>query len=303
MGIFKCIVTAIHLLIKTCAQWWQRDPFTYSASTAYYAVFSMPGLLIIILSIATLIFERDMVEGQILDYMTEATNESVAQTLDQIISVEQQQERSLIAFITGLAILFFGASGLFIQLQRSLNYVWDVEVKKSAPILEFLKSRATAFGLVVSIGFLLLISLTITALLTAATNHFSSYFPAYAFMVAYIVHFAVSMGFISLLFGMIYMVLPDVQVRWSRALRGGVVAALLFSAGQYGLAQYFDMARPGSAFGAAGSVIILMIWAFYSCLVLLFGAQFTRVYAEWRDGDIKPLDIAQKKYEHTKDTP
>lgn len=283
------------IFIKSCKDWWTHDPFTYSASTAYYAVFSMPGLLIIILSIATLMFDRQEVEGHILAYMEEATNQSVAQTIDDIISVEQNSERGIITILTGLMILLFGASGLFMQLQRSLNHVWNVEVKKSAPLIVFIKNRATAFGLVVSIGFLLLVSLSLTALLKAATNEFSSYFPAYTFAAAYIVHFLVSLGFISVLFALVYKVLPDVHLKWSRALRGGFVAALLFIAGQYGLTAYFDMARPGSAFGAAGSIIILMLWAFYSCLVLLFGAEFTRSYAEWRDGEAKPLEgIAEK---------
>lgn len=272
------------LFLKAAKNWWDNDPLTYSASTAYYAVFSMPGLLIIILSIATLMFDRQDVESHIITYMQEATNENVADTIKGIISIEQNSDRELATVITGILILLFGASGLFMQLQRSLNHVWKVEVKKSAPLIVFIKNRATAFGLVVTIGFLLLISLSLTALLKAATNEFSSYFPIYTFLVAYGLHFLLSLGFISVLFGLIYKILPDVKIKWTRALRGGFTAALLFMAGQYGLTQYFDMARPESAFGAAGSIIILMLWSFYSCLVLLFGAEITRVYAEWRDG-------------------
>lgn len=286
-----------NLFIKSCRNWWGNDPFTYSASTAYYAVFSMPGLLIIVLSIATLMFDRQEVEGHILGYMEEATNSNVADTIKTIISVEQNSERGIITVLTGLMILLFGASGLFMQLQRSLNHVWNVEVKKSAPLIVFIKNRATAFGLVVSIGFLLLISLSLTALLKAATNEFASYFPTYTFAAAYMVHFMVSLGFISVLFALVYKVLPDVHLKWTRALRGGFMAALLFIAGQYGLTTYFDMARPGSAFGAAGSIIILMLWAFYSCLVLLFGAEYTRVYAEWRDGEAKPIAELAKKHD------
>lgn len=283
-----------NLAVRTFMEWLRHDPFTYSASTAYYAVFSMPGLLIITLSIATLAFDRQVVEGQILVYMEEVTNQGVADTLSGVIHAEQNNDRSILTVLTGLAILFFGASGLFMQLQRALNHVWDVRVRKSAPVLEFIKSRATAFGLIVSIGFLLLVSLTITALLTALTDRLLAYLPAYMFVLVYALHFTVSLGFISLLFSLIYKVLPDVRLRWGSAVRGGIIAALLFAAGQYGLTIYFDTARPGSTFGAAGSIIVLMLWAFYSCLVLLFGAQFTRVYTEWRDGEAEPLDIAKK---------
>jgi membrane protein len=284
-----------NLFLKSCKNWWTHDPLTYSASTAYYAVFSIPGLLIIILSIATLMFDRAEVEGYILSYMEDMTNQNVAQTIDEVISVEQNSDRGILTVITGIGILLFGASGLFMQLQRALNHVWNVDVKRSAPLIVFIKNRATAFGLVVSIGFLLLISLSVTALLKAATNEFSSYFPVYTFAAAYVLHFLVSLGFITILFALVYKVLPDVNIKWTRTLRGGFAAALLFMAGQYGLTTYFDLARPGSAFGAAGSIIVLMLWTFYSCLVLLFGAEYTRVYAEWRDGEAEPVnEIAEK---------
>ena len=277
--------------------WLHDDPFTQSAAAAYYAIFSLPGLMIIIMALAALFFDQEQIETQVLNDISNTLGANTADSIEQIVESTQQEDRDRWAMIIGLATLFFGATGLFVQLQRSLNHIWEVEVKKSTELWDFLKSRLISFGLILVIGFLLLISLTITTALTVFGEWVASHFsPKWAFMLAFL-NFGLSLLTITTLFTLIFKILPDAKVQWSVAFLGGALSAVLFTIGQYMMNFYFEWVEPQSSFGAAGSIILLMIWVFYSCMILTIGAEFSRTYAiETNNGrKTPPDDIAKRK--------
>jgi membrane protein len=283
------------ILIQTFRGWWNRDAFSQSAAAAYCAIFSLPGFLIVIMTIAVTAFERQRVESQILSHVRHILGLDAAETLKSVIENSQSVSHDIIPMLIGGATLLFGATGLFVQLQKSLNNVWEVKVKKSANFLTFLKDRMTAFGVMISLGFLLMISLTLTAMLTTLSDWLARQFSDYFVYLFFSLNFFLSLVTVSFLFALMYKVLPDVHMKWRDALRGGVLAALLFSLGEYALTIYFQVARPDSTFGAAGSIILFLIWIYYSCCVLFFGAEFIRSYMNTiKDEKPPPTKIAKR---------
>lgn len=283
---------------KTVKSWLENDPFTESAAIAYYSIFSLPGLLIILTAIANVAFDQAVVETEVTKYLYQVFG---AATVDIKTTIEQSniKTENVWAMIIGVATLIVGATGLFVHLQKALNQIWKVKVKKSAGILDIIKRRATALGLILSIGFLLLISLFITSVLAAFTQWLSAGSPPYLMVIFNGVNFLSSVIIISFLFGLIFKILPDVKLPWKFALQGGLASALLFLAGEYCLSLYFSVFQPESSFGAAGFVILLMLWVFYSCLILLLGAQITKAVAENRQ-QIEVEQIARKRKSHEK---
>lgn len=269
---------------KTFISWYAHDPFTQSAAAAYFALFSMPGLLIIIMAIAALFFEPQQVEAEVLGNIRDVIGENATRALVKIIEQTQTDNRGFWAMLVGGATLLWGAARLFVQLQRSLNNIWEMRVKKTARIVTFLKTRATAFGVILMIGFLLLVSLAITALLTLLGDWLAAHFSPALLTTVQIINAGISYLIIAVLFALIFKILPDAKVKWRSAFYGGIFSALLFTIGEHALTYYFKAAEPQSAFGAAGSIILLMMWVSYSCLILLLGAEFAKVYGEEKEG-------------------
>ncbi len=285
------------IIKRTIRSWLSNDPFSQSAAAAYYATFSLPGLLIIIMGIAAIFFDQRSVEREVLGHIRNMLGVDVARSVGEIVDETQRNDRDIWAMAIGGFTLLFGATGLFAQLQKSLNFIWKVEVKKNVGFLKFMKHRATAFGVVVAIGFLLMISLSINAALSALGDWLETQIPGYWLFWLYALNMAASYFIISFLFALIFKVLPDAQVKWKFSLVGGVFSATLFSIGEYGLNLYFKLAEPQSAFGAAGSVILLMLWVSYSCLILLLGAEFAKACSVEYDSKVKPNEIAKKMEE------
>ena len=256
------------------------DPFTQSAAAAYYAIFSLPGLLIIVMAVAAVFFDQQRVETEILGYIGNILGRDVSLSIKKIVEETQQRDRDLWAMIAGVATLIFGATGLFAQLQRSLNYIWGVELSQKAGWWVFLKSRLISFGLILIVGFLLLISLSFTAFFTIFSDWFATQFSPDWAQGLLIFNTAFSFCIIVILFALIFKILPDTHVDWDVAFYGGVISAILFSIGEYALNFYFKVAEPASSFGAAGSIILVMLWVSYSCLILLIGAEFSRTYTQ-----------------------
>lgn len=267
------------LIQQTYKEWNDDDPWRQSAVVAYYAIFSLPALLIIVITIAGSIFGEDAVQGKVSDEISSMVGPDAAQQVEVMLSNAYQKSNSTIATIVGVATLLFGATGVFYQLQQSLNNVWDVEPKKDAGIKKLLQDRVSSFGIILVIGFLLLISLLLTTALTALSDYIMQYLPEYLLYVFYVAQFVLSFGIITLLFAMIFKILPDVDMGWRTVWIGAAVTAFLFIIGKFALGIYFGKSDPGSAYGAAGSLILILLWTSYSCLILFFGAEFTQVYA------------------------
>ena len=282
------------LLKESYQEWNNDDPWRQSAVVAYYAIFSLPALLIIVITIAGSIFGEDAVQGQLSSEIGTAIGPDAAEEIETMISNAYQTQNSLLATIIGIATLIFGATGVFYQLQQSLNNVWEVTADKDAGIKKLVQDRVSSFGIVLVIGFLLLISLMLTTTLSILSDYIKENLPDYLLYVFYVANIIISFGIITLLFAMIYKILPDVDIEWRTVWVGAIVTAVLFIIGKYGLSFYFSKANPASAYGAAGSLILILLWTSYSCLILFFGAEFTQVYARKYGHAIKPSSHAAK---------
>lgn len=276
------------LLKETYKEWNADEPFELSSVIAYYAIFSLPALLVIIISVAGMFFGAEAVTGQISAQIGEMLGKDAGEGIETMIVNANKGGKNIVATIIGIATLLFGATGVFIQLQKSLNKVWNVKANPNEGLKRLLVLRATSLGLILAIGFLLLISLVISTGLAAFGDWITKMLPDFMFYVMYVLNIILSLGIMTLLFAMIYKLLPDVKLQWKAVWIGAFVTALLFEIGKSGLSIYFGKAEPGSAYGAAGSIILILLWVSYSCLILFFGAEFTQVYAKRYGHIIEP---------------
>jgi membrane protein len=283
------------LLKETYKEWIEDEPFEMSSVVAYYAIFSLPALLVIIIAIAGTFFGADAVRGQVSAQIGEMLGKDAGEGIQTMIINANKSGKNVAATIIGIVTLLFGATGVFIQLQKSLNKVWNVKANPKEGIKRLLVLRATSLGLILAIGFLLLISLVITTALAALSEWITQMLPDFMLYIMFVVNLIISMGTMSLLFAMIYKLLPDVDIKWKTVWVGAIVTAILFEIGKFALSIYFGKAEPGSAYGAAGSVVLILLWVSYSCMILFFGAEFTQVYARRYGHTIEPSSHALPK--------
>jgi membrane protein len=277
------------LLKETYKDWMDDEPFDLSAIVAYYSIFSLPALLIIVVTIAGLAFGQEAVQNQISGQIGGMIGSDSAKDVQAMIANSYAKGNSTIALVVGVATLLFGATGVFMALQKSLNRIWEVKQDpKKSGIKTLLKARAISFGIIMAIGFLLLISLALTAGLTALSDWVAARMPDFFLYVFYVINFLVTLAIITLLFALLFRFLPDVNIEWRSVWVGATITALLFVIGKFALALYFGKAEPGSTYGAAGSIILILLWVSYSCLILFFGAEFTQVYAKRYGHTIEP---------------
>ncbi|SDL45685.1 membrane protein [Catalinimonas alkaloidigena] len=280
------------LLKETYKEWNDDEPFRQSAVVAYYAIFSLPALMIIIVKLAGYFYGEEAVQGKISGQISQAIGPQAAEGVQDMIANSATEGSTTIAIIIGVATLLFGATGVFYQLQQTLNYIWEVRIDPKSGIKKLVVDRATSLGLIIAIGFLLLISLVLTSALSAFSDWIEQYVPDFLMAVFFVAEFALSFGVVTLLFAIIFKVLPDVEIEWRTVWVGALMTAFLFVVGKFALGIYFGKADPASAYGAAGSVILILLWVSYSCLILFFGAEFTQVYARRYGHRITPSSHA-----------
>lgn len=289
------------LLKETYKGWNDSDPWRLSAVVAYYAIFSLPALLIIVINIAGAVFGQEAIQGKVSAEIGKAMGPDAAETIETMITNASTNEHSTIATIIGIATLLFGATGVFYQLQKSLNEVWRIKEVPDAGLKKMIISRATGFGLIIVIGFLLLISLVVSTVLTAFGDWIKNILPDYLHFIFLVINFIFAFAVITVLFALIFKFLPDVIIKWKSVWIGSIVTSFLFVLGKFGLSIYFGKADPGSAYGATGSIILILLWVSYSCLILFFGAEFTQVYAKRYGHPIEP-DKYAKRIEYIEQT-
>jgi membrane protein len=285
--------TWLRILKATYTKWWDDDPFRQSAAIAYYALFSLPALLVIIVDLAGIFFCDAAVSGKIADAISGAMGADTALQVQDMIAVASRHRHSVIASAVGVITILVGATGVFTELQKSLNYIWEVKPKERQVFIKFLRNKLFSFGLIISIGFMLLVSLVLTSLITAFGDWISSHFISIPTYVLHLVNELFSLTFITLLFGLMYKYLPDADTKWRSIWPGAILTSFLFIIGKYALGLYFGKFQPTSTYGTAGSVILILLWASYSCMILFFGAEFTKQYAK-HQGDIEPRGNAEK---------
>jgi membrane protein len=282
------------LLKNTFKEWKEKDPFRQSAVIAYYAIFSLPALLVIIIAIAGFFMDKEAVSGNIHDQIASAMGSDTADQVENMVTEASETRNSTIATIIGIATLLFGATGVFVQLQKTLNIIWEVKgEKKKKGIITFLRTRIFSFGIILSIGFLLLISLIVTSMLTVMSDWLKSQLPDFILVIFFVLNFLLSLVIISVLFALMFKFLPDAKIKWRHVWVGAFVTGLLFVLGKFALGLYFGKAEPGSVYGAAGSIVLILLWVSYSSMILFFGAEFTRSYADLYEGKVAPTENAE----------
>src|SRR5659263_23500 len=288
------IKSTLSILGSASRRWWKKDPFKQSAVIAYYAIFAMPGLLIMVIAIGTLFLKRDVITGQLYTQISSIMGvETARQVQDMIISVSQTN-KSLPASIIGLITVLLGATGVFVELQKALNVIWEVKAKPRRAILTLLRTRLFSFGLLLSIGFLLLISLTITTIIAVMGDWVLNHWPNIVLIMFHVLNFIVSFGVVMLLFALLFKILPDAEIQWKHIWMGSILTAFLFILGKTAIGFVLTKANPASAYGAAGSIVLILLWVSYSSMIFFYGAEFTRAYADYFTGKVSPTDVAVK---------
>jgi membrane protein len=277
---------------KSFKSWIADDPFREGAVISYYAIFSIPALLVIIISVAGLVWGKEAVSGEISNQISAAMGQETATQLEEIVAHASETKTSVWATIIGIITLIIGATGVFAQLQKSLDLIWEVKVKAEKAWLKSLKDRLFSFGLILSIGFLLLISLVISAGLSVFSDWIKAYMPDFMMLVFRLISFIINFGVITILFALMFKILPDAKISWRYVWPGAMVTALLFILGKFLLGLYFGKADPASAYGAAGSIVLLMLWVNYSSMIVFLGAEYTKQFAVFYGKGIQPTDDA-----------
>ncbi len=290
----KTIKSFLKIVGSASKRWWEKDPFMQSAVIAYYAIFAMPGLLVIVISIGTLFFKRDVITGQLYTQISSIMGvETARQVQDMIISVSQTN-KSMLATIIGLITVLLGATGVFVELQKALNVIWGVKAKPRRAIIMLIRTRLFSFGLILSIGFLLLISLTITTIIAVMGDWVLNHWPNIVLIIFYVLNFIISFGIVMLLFALLYKILPDAKIQWKHIWLGSILAAFLFILGKTAIGFYLSKSNPGSAYGAAGSIVLILLWVSYSSMIFFYGAEITRAYADHFTGKVSATEVALK---------
>jgi membrane protein len=268
------------MLIKdTFARWIDDNPFQLGAALAYYTLFSMAPLLLMAIAVAGLVFSREASQNQIIGVTEDLVGVQSARAIQAIIeSAGQRPDSGFFATAVGTILLLLGAAGVVGQLHDSLNTIWRVAPKTGRGIRGFLQDRLVSYSMVLSVAFLLLVSLVISAVLTAITGIVGGFLPIDA-ATAHILDLVLSFAFITLLFAVIYKFVPDVEIAWGDVWIGAAVTSLLFSVGKYLIGFYLGHSAVTSIYGAAGSLVTLLLWVYYSSLMFFFGAELTQVYA------------------------
>ncbi len=283
---------AIWALLRDAFYAWMDDKApAMGAALAYYTVFALAPLLIIVIAIAGLVFGQEAAQGHILSQVSGLIGEEGGRAVQAMLESARQPGPGIVAGGIGLILLIIASTGVFVQLQESLDTIWRVVAKPGRGILGILRDRLLSFLMVIVAGFLLLVSLVLSAAL-AALGKFFSYLLPVPEAVLQGVNFLVSFAVITLLFAMIYKILPDAKISWSDVWIGAAVTSLLFSLGKFMIGLYLGKSSVGSAYGAAGSLVIILVWVYYSAQILLYGAEFTSVYAIKYGSRIVPTENA-----------
>jgi len=287
-------ITVFKIIIDSFKDFFDGESMGLAAGTAFYTIFSLPALLIIILNIGTTLYTETEIKNEILLQIEELAGEDSRATLEDILDNFDMEANGVISNFVAFLILAFSATTVFVSLQNAINHIWHIKPKPEKGILKFVINRLLSFSLVASIGFILMVSLILDAVLVILNNYFTEYVIDLPINVATITHFILTQIILVVVFALMYKILPDAKVRWKDTWMGAVVTMVLFGIGKYLIGIYMGNSDLGSSYGAAGSLVILLIWVYYSVVIFLFGAQITYYIAEHVGGGIIPKGQAIK---------
>jgi membrane protein len=280
---------------------WNRDGASrLAAALAYYTIFSLAPLLLIIIAVAGFFFGQLRAREGLLRELEGLLGPSGMEYVRAMLDTTWEPATGILATVIGLTVLLIGATGAFAQLQEALNIIWETPPRRGKGLWPLIRQRLLSFSLVLTIGFLLLVSLALSTGLSAVGKYLSWLLPAYMFPVLYIVNAAFSFAVTTVLFAAIYKILPDTRVRWRNVWLGASMAALLFSIGRTLIGFYLGRSSFSSVYGAAGSFVVILFWVYYSAQILFFGAEFTQVTSRFEDeaSEARAEALAAKKHKH-----
>ena len=280
------------LLKQSAREWVEQKVPRLGAALAFYTLFAIAPLFMIVLAVAGFWFGEEAARGALFTQISGLVGKEGGEAIQAMISAANKPRTGLWAGILGGATLIVGATGVFVQLQDSLNTIWGVKRLPGRGLKNFIKDRLLSFSLVVGLGFLLLVSLVVNAALAALGKFMSGVLPGHE-SIWHIINFAISFGIITLIFALMFKVLPDLKIAWRDVWIGALLTSALFNLGQFLLGLYLGKGSVSSAYGAAGSLVVVLVWVYYSAQILFFGAKFTQIYAEKCGSHLQPVAGAQ----------
>ncbi|MFV8354626.1 YihY/virulence factor BrkB family protein [Flavobacterium sp. XS1P32] len=285
-------LTTWTLLKRTYHEFDDDNAIKLSASLSYYTIFSLPPLLIIILSIFSFFFGREAVTGRFFGQINGMVgNQAAIQIQETIKNIELSNSNTFAAIFGGIMLLI-GASGVFAEIQSSINFIWGLKAKPNKGIMKFIKNRLMSFSMIASVGFLLMVSLMVNTVMDVINTRLLVYFPNTTVYIFYIFNIIILFLTTTILFAIIFKTLPDGDIDWKDALIGSSFTSFFFMIGKFGIGFYLGSSTVATVYGAAGSVVIILIWVYYSAIILYFGAEFTKVYANAHGNKIIPNGYA-----------
>lgn len=286
------IKTFFSLIKKAYFSWDRNDPWARSATIAYYALFSLPSLLIIVVTVAGYFWGHEAVQGRITEEIGDFIGVEAAKAIEGMIAAAALDQSSTWALVFGFFFLLFGATGVFFQLKAAMNNIWNIAAKKNT-IKRVIINRIISLGMVLVLGLLLLVSLIISTALRAVSDYLAAIAPWITTFLIKLLDFLLSFGIIMSLFAAIFKWLPDVKLRWKTTYLGAMLTTILFLIAEYAIGFYFGQSNPGSVYGGASSVVLILLWVYYTCLIVFFGAEFTVQYALYRRERVEPNEYAE----------
>ncbi|MDB4982850.1 MAG: Ribonuclease [Myxococcales bacterium] len=282
---------AFRLLKRAGAEWNNDKAPRLGASLSYYTIFALAPVLVLVIAVAGLVVGSKAAEGRIVEQLSGLLGTQAAEAIQTMLQKANHSGGGVIATIVGFVTLLVGATGVMIELQDSLNTVWKVVAKPGRGLKGILRDRLLSFGIVLGFGFLLLVSLVLSAGVAVLGAWIGGMIPGWL-VIGYLLSYVISLGLVALVLAAIFKILPDVKISWRDVWVGALVTSVLFHLGKFGISVYIGKAGVGSSFGAAGSLAILLVWIYYSSQIVLFGAEFTRVYADEYGSHVVPSDNA-----------
>ncbi|REJ83038.1 MAG: YihY/virulence factor BrkB family protein [Bacteroidetes bacterium] len=292
MGIKKRLSNIIRLLKETFSHFIDDNGMKLSAALSYYTIFSLPPLLILIISLTGFFFGEEAVRGELFGQINGLVGNEVAHQIQEAVRNISLSGNSTFATVIGFGVLLIGASRVFAEIQESINYIWGLKAKPEKGLIKFLFNRLVSFSMIGTVGFLLLVSLLVNTLMDVMYNKLSVFFPADLIYLFYVLNVGVVFLIITFLFVIIFKALPDATVAFKDCFIGAAFTAVLFMLGKFAISAYLGSSMFASIYGAAGSVILILLWVYYSAMILYFGAEFTKVYAILHGQKIVPNEFS-----------
>jgi membrane protein len=279
-------------LVKCFKNFMDDKILKLSASLAYTTVFSFGPLLVVIIFLCSIFLGQEAVQGRIYDQMKQFVGPDAALQLQTIIKNASLSGKGTSAAVIGIVTLLFSATAVFAEIQDSINTIWGFKAKPQKGIWQFVRTRFLSFSIVISLGFLLLVSLAVTTIVEGLSDRLKSHFPDVTVIVFYILNLVISFLVITVLFLLIFKVLPDAKTKFKDVLPGAIASSVLFMIGKFGISFYIGKSNIGTTYGAAGSLVILLLWVYYSAIILYLGAEFAMAWSAHKGSSLQPNDYA-----------